>query len=326
MGQSFWESVISCDLVLPYSEPYEDLDTILPRYVAAGISSVSLSLSGDRHGIEQTMRHLAMVRAGILREPEHYRLALSVADIRQAKRDGKLAIQFNFQGSNGLGGDVEMVEVYYALGVRQMLLAYNKRNAAADGCLEESDAGLSSFGRSLIRRMNEVGMIVDATHTGYASCRDIFECSTAPVIFSHSNAIAVHGHERNIPDDLIHACAGSGGVIGVTGIGNFLSEEGTAEVADMLRHIRYIADSVGPRHVAIGIDNVYFTREHYRNFAKTPHRWTGRQALRPPPWNYFEPEQMPQLADALLDNGFSETEARGILGENYLRVAEGIWQ
>ncbi|WP_426960022.1 dipeptidase [Muricoccus radiodurans] len=326
MTSPFWDTVTSCDLVLPYSEPYENLDSILPRYIATGISFVSLSLSGDRHGIEGTMRHLAMVRADLLQQPERLRLALSVTDIRRAKAEHRLAVGFNFQGSNGLGGELDMVDVYYALGVRQMLLAYNKRNAAADGCLEESDAGLSGFGRNLVRRMNAVGMIVDATHTGYRSCRDLFEVSSAPVIFSHSNAQAVHGHERNISDDLIRASAASGGVIGVTGIGNFLSEEGTAEVTDMMRHIRYMADLVGPQHVAIGIDNVYFTREHYRNFAKTPQRWTGRNALRPPPWNYFAPEEMPALADALLDGGFSEAEARGILGENYLRVAEGIWK
>ena len=326
MTERFWESVTSCDLVLPYSENYEKLPTILPRYVAAGISFVSLSLSGDRHGIGQTMRHLAMVRADILSEPSLYRLALSVNDIRLAKVEGRLAIQFNFQGSNGLGGDPNMVEVYYALGVRHMLLAYNKRNAAADGCLESSDAGLSQYGRKLVAEMNRVGMLVDATHTGYRSCRELFELSESPVIFSHSNAIAVHDHERNIPDDLIKACAASGGVIGVTGIGNFLSAAGTAEVSDMMAHIDYLADLVGPEHIAIGIDNVFFEEEHYRNFARTPHRWTGRHALKPPPWHYFQPEQMPRLADALLDRGYGEETARGILGENFLRVAGSVWK
>lgn len=99
-------------------------------------------------------------------------------------------------------------------------MAYNQRNAVADGCHERTDGGLSRFGIELVQAMNRVGMLVDCTHTGYRSSMDVFEVSQAPVVFSHSNARAVWDHERNIRDDQAQACARTGGVIGVVGAGS----------------------------------------------------------------------------------------------------------
>src|SRR5690606_34276467 len=107
------------------------------------------------------------------------------------------------------------------------------------------DEGLSRFGVALIKEMNRVGMIVDCTHTGYRTSMEAMELSAAPTIFSHSLARALWDHERNVADDQIKACAATGGVIGMNGVGMFLGDnDGSPEkVAD---HIDYVAQLVGP--------------------------------------------------------------------------------
>ena len=127
------------------------------------------------------------------------------ADVERAKLEGKFAVVLHFQGTNPLGGDLNMVEVYYRLGIRHMLMAYNMKNLVGDGCMECTDDGLSRFGVAVVEEMNRVGMIVDVTHTGYRMTMDTFEVSKAPVIFSHSNPAAVWDIPRNVKDDQIKA-------------------------------------------------------------------------------------------------------------------------
>lgn len=315
---------VVCDLTLPFDPEYEGRDEILDRYFQSKVDFVSLTVGSDSHGVASTVRHIARVRHYIAAHPDKFAFARSVADIRKAKAEGKLAIGFHFQGSGGLEADPNMVEVYYELGVRQMLLAYNQMNAAATGCHERVDAGLSWYGRRLVAEMNRVGMLVDCTHVGYRATMEMMELSTAPVIFSHSNARAIWDHERNITDEQALACAATGGIVGVTGVGKFLSARGTSEVDDLLPHIRHFADLIGADRVAVGIDNVYFLAQHYRNVARNPDTWP--KGYPPPPWHYFSPEQVPELGEKLLQAGFSEDETNGILGENYLRVANQVWR
>ena len=180
-----------------------------------------------------------------------------VADIRRASAEKKLAVNFHFQGSNALLGDLNLVEAYRRLGVGHMILAYNMRNLAGDGCHEDTDAGLSAFGKALVGEMNRFNMIIDVSHTSLKTSMEAIECSSQPVIMSHSNARGVFAHERNITDEQAKACAESGGVIGVNGVGLFLSEARHDASADIIaRHADYFANLVGMDHVGIGMDSV----------------------------------------------------------------------
>jgi hypothetical protein len=127
---------------------------------------------------------------------------------------------------------------------------------------------------------------------------------------------------EDIRDDQIKACAKTGGIICLTGVGSFLSPAGTALPELFVPHARHIAELVGPRHLGIGIDNVYFQRQLEELKAANPHVWPAGTAV---PSKYFEPEQLPALADTLLGAGFDD-EVIGILGENYLRVAGEVWR
>ena len=296
---------------------------VLPRYVGAGFDLLSLTLADDWTWIEETVRHIAAQRNFFLSQPESYVLVERADDIEAARAAGKLAVCFNFQGTNGLGGDVHMVEAYHRLGIRQMILAYNVRNLAADGCHEPADGGLSGYGRDLVREMERVGMLLDLSHTGYRATMEAMEMATRPVVFSHSNPRRLREHGRNIADDQIEACAALGGVIGINGVGDFLGED-DASTETFLTHIDHVAGLVGPAHVGLGIDLVYdmegFTRFFEANREKY---WAGYDR---PLTAFFQPEQLPHVTEGLLARGYAENDVHGILGGNFLRVARAVWR
>ena len=315
-----------CDMTVNWEDDIEAerRRAVLPRYVASGVDFVSITLVDDWSWIEATMRHVAAQRAYFLSRSEDYVLVETAEDIVRAKREGKLGVGFNFQGSNGLGGDLNLVEAYYKLGVRQMILAYNVRNLAADGCHEVADGGLSQYGIDLVREMNRVGMVLDCSHTGYRATMQAMEVSQAPVVFSHSNAHALKAHGRNIKDDQIKACAATGGLVGVTGIGIFLGDD-DASVPAFMRHLEYMIDLVGVEHVGLGVDLVYDIEGWNRFFLANKDRY-WRDYADTPPAQFLQPETLPTVTEAMLDRGDAESDVRAILGGNTLRVAREVWR
>src|SRR5690606_23579948 len=137
--------------------------------------------------------------------------------------------------------DLHLLDTYKALGVGVIQLTYNVRNRLGDGASEETDAGLSHFGIAFVRRCNELGIIVDCSHTGARTTLDAIEVSSQPVIFSHANARAVHPSNRNITDEQIRALAAKGGVIGVVGFPGFVSHMARPSLDRFIDHIDHIA-------------------------------------------------------------------------------------
>ena len=297
---------------------------MLPRYQAAGFNFLSLTMAADWDRPEPALRHFAQQRQWFARQPERFRLVERVADIHQAKAAGQLAIGFHFQGAGPLGYDPALVEIYYRLGLRWMILCYNLRNPLGDGCHEPGDAGLSQLGRAFVAEMNRVGMLIDASHAGIRSSRDIIEHSAHPVIFSHSSVRAVKYHERNITDEQIDACAARGGVIGINGIGAFLSPGNSADVPALLRHIDHIAQRVGAQHVGLGLDVVFYQEFMQKLFDAGP--MMASRGYPRPPWADVKPEELEGLVAALMALGYPDDAIQGILGANFLRVAAAVWK
>jgi membrane dipeptidase len=316
---------IVCDMVLPWGARWISVrGNTIERFARAGFSYVSLTVGLDSvPSLEATIQHMAAERRRIDAQPDKYVFVEDVGDIERAKREGKLALGFHHQGTNPLQCDLNMVSLYYRLGVRSLLLCYNSKNSVGDGCHEPTDAGLSSFGRSLIREMNRVGMLVDCSHTGHRTTMDAIEASSAPVVFSHSNARALRDHERNIRDDQIRACAQSGGVIGMNGMGIYIGDNDASNAA-MFRHVDYMCEMVGWQHVGLGLDYVYFADGFYNLIRAKPEMYPP--ADYPIPQQFFEPEQLTGLVGLMLEHGYTDEQVRGILGGNYLRVARDVWK
>ena len=294
----------------------------LERWRASGIDYLSINAAYDVKPWTLAMEALSQFRRWIREHPETLVQVETVADVHRAKAAGKLAVTFDIEGMDALNGDAGMVDMFYRLGVRHMLFAYNRNNLAGGGCHDE-DIPLTDFGRDVISEMNRVGMVVDCSHTGYRTSMDAIEASSAPVIFSHSNARVLRDHERNIWDDQIKACAATGGVIGVTGVGIFLGPRGP-EVDHLVEHIDHMVELVGAEHVGVGMDSVLESAEPGGPFTRNRDYWPESQ-YPDSGTGYVPPEAMPKLTQALLDRGYDEDAVRGILGGNFLRIAEAVW-
>ena len=261
---------------------------MLERMRASGYSTVSITAAYDPDDRMSAVRRIGAWRRFVDAHPDEYILLGTAEDDERAKEQGKLALGFHFQGTTPFDRDIGLVDVFHALGVRHALLAYNRRNLVGVGCHERKDTGLSRFGRELVREMQRVGMLVDCSHTGRQTALDTFEIASAPVIYSHANSAALHRHGQNIDDDLARACAATGGVVGVNGIGIFLGDNDASTDA-LFRHVDHWVQLLGPRHVGIGLDAVSDRATMAASVAQDPSRWPpdGRQmnSTNSRPWN-----------------------------------------
>jgi membrane dipeptidase len=309
---------------MPVARPHDT--SFLPqleRYRAAGVSAVMLNVGFGDMGIEEHVRTLASLRCWIKARPDEYLLLRSADDVERANATGRLAVGFDIEGANAVADQPSMVSLYYDLGVRWMLLAYNTNNRVGGGCQDE-DKGLTPFGREVIAEMERVGMQVCCSHTGHRTVRDVFEVATRPVIFSHSNPSAVYPHPRNIPDDLIRACAATGGVVGINGIGSFLGKNDNSSET-FARHVDHVAQLVGAQHVALGLDYVFDTQELDDYLSKMAHTFPAELGYEKGV-RMVAPEQLEAIVLALQRIGYRDADLRAVLGGNLMRLARTVWK
>lgn len=294
----------------------------LERVRNAGVTVVALNVGYGEQGIEEHVRMLAHFRAWVTAHADRYLLVERAGDVALAKESGRLGIFFDIEGANAIADQATMIALYYDLGVRWMLMAYNRNNRVGGGCLDD-DAGLTAFGRSVIAEMNRVGMVPCCSHTGKRTVLDVIAASSTPVIFSHSNPRALWDHPRNIDDDVMLACAERGGVVGINGVGAFHADP---EPATLARAVDYVAQKAGVDHVGIGLDYVFDQEELKAAFAATPHLF-GEDAKRYPNGCPFAaPERIGDIAAALAAIGYTDDDLRKVLGLNWLRVAREVWK
>lgn len=301
----------------------------LERVRKAGIDVISLNVSFDVADPGEAFSVLATFRQWIYQHPEYYTLADTIADIERAKADRRLAVIFDIEGGNAVAAHPGLVEIFYRLGVRWMLLAYNQNNKLGGGCMDD-DTGLTDYGRLIIDEMEHVGMVLCCTHVGHRTAREAIEYSSQPVIFSHSNPAAVYPHVRNIPDDLMKACAAGGGVVNINGVGLFLGDgpEGIGDnsTATIVRHLDYVVQLIGPEHVGLGLDYVFDLSELKEYIHRHPEKFPAALSTPGAYYPQVEPERFPMIAEALLRMGYKDTDVQGILGGNNLRIAKQVWK
>ena len=190
--------------------------------------------------------------------------ALASADIDRAVNDGSIALIYYTQNATPIGDDVARLDALHQLGVRIVQLTYNTRNLLGDGCLERTNAGLSTFGLAVMEGMKTRRMLVDVSHSGEATSLDAIRLSGAPVAITHAGCKTVFDHPRNKSDSVLRAMANGGGVIGIYQINPYLGPNERNTLDTYVAHIEHAINVAGIEHVGIGSD-----REH-RTIPDTP--------------------------------------------------------
>jgi membrane dipeptidase len=206
-------------------------DTDIPRLRAGGVGTQFWSvyvpsslppLQAVRQQLEQIDIALRLIRL----YPDDLMLATSVADIEQARKEGKIASLLGIEGGHTIINSLGVLRAYYDLGARYMTLTHYHTTDWADSATDVArHGGLSGFGKEVVHEMNRLGMLVDISHVSADTMNDVLDLTEAPVIFSHSSARALTKHKRNVPDDVLKRVTSNDGIVMVTFIPDFVSEE-----------------------------------------------------------------------------------------------------
>jgi microsomal dipeptidase-like Zn-dependent dipeptidase/anthranilate/para-aminobenzoate synthase component II len=200
-------------------------------------------------------RLLSEIEAMVAQSSSSVAIARTPDDLYRLKREGKHALMLGIENGYAIGLDPRRVEHFRQRGVVYMTLCHNGDNDLCDSARGNHEhGGLSELGRSVIREMNRVGMMVDLSHAAESSFYQAIDTSRTPIVCSHSSALALCDHPRNLADDQLRALAVSGGVAQVCLYDGFLRKEGGATIDDAVRHIVHMVNVTGIDHVGIGTD------------------------------------------------------------------------
>lgn len=312
-------------------EFHEEMD----RCMAAGFKVLAACPSADSldSSVAGIVKALESYLNKINERPDKYKIVRTTKDIDESIKEKKLGLFFTHQGTALFNGDVDMVGVWRQLGYGYCLLCYNQRNSVGDGCFEKENAGLTAYGKELIKAYNRYGMIVDVSHTGERTSLDAIEVSTQPVISSHSGALAIANYQRSISDAVIKAVARSGGVCSINMVGAFMDKSNPDIVTTdtLYRHIDYMVNLVGIDHVGFGSDyipNINITASLIQTPAGAAVFPDGGYSAAmgakgvPTPAPY---QIVAALVDKLLEKGYSEEDCGKFLGGNTYRVMQRVW-
>jgi len=303
--------------------------------VESGITAVNLTMNGS--DFASSVRNIAGWMDRIERFPGAFLQVRTVEHLLQAKAEGKLGIVCGFQDTTPFEGELEPIEVFAQLGVKVTQLTYNVRNLVGDGCLEPANGGLTRYGRSVVERMNEVGMIVDLSHCGKRTTAEGIAASSVPVAITHSGCNGVARHPRSKDDTELRALADGGGVIGIY-LMPFLTPGRVPMREDVLNHIEHAIDVCGEDHVGIGSDlsttpidgsEDYWTA--HRDFVAGRIE-RGVAAPNEDPDILFTVDdlnshrRMELIADGLAGRGHTDDRIEKVLGGNWTRLFREIWR
>jgi membrane dipeptidase len=210
--------------------PVPAIQTDLPRLARGGVGAqfwsvfVPADLAGET-AVATTLEQIDLVHELIRRYPSALELALTADDVDRIIREGKLASLIGAEGGHSIGGSLGTLRALYALGVRYMTLTHNRNLPWADSATDdEAIGGLSAFGREVVREMQRLGMLVDLSHVSPGTMRDALDTAEGPVIFSHSSALALCDHPRNVPDEILARLPENGGTCMVNFVPAFVSQ------------------------------------------------------------------------------------------------------
>ncbi len=319
---------------------HTDINRLREGRVGAQWWSVYVSAQiPEDEAVKRTLEQIDFVHRLTEKYPDHFEMALTADDVERIFADGKIASLMGMEGGHSIANSMAVLRMMYELGVRYMTITHNRTLDWADAAGDDPQHdGLTEFGEEIIREMNRLGMLVDLSHTTPATMKDAIRVSEAPVMFSHSNARTLAGHPRNVPDDVLHLTKENNGIVMVTFVETFTSEERRqhfAERAAYQRKKQYLhpgepdsvsahmerwdAENEAPKST---LEQVADHIDHIRYQIGVEHIGIGGDYDGIPslPLGLEDVSTYPDLFAELLKRGYTEDELKKIAGLNMLRV------
>lgn len=262
------------------------------------------------------------------RNTDVFSLVGTVADIDRAKAQGKVAVIMGVQDSDHFRKP-EDVKSFYQMGQRVSQLTYNAQNLIGSGCTDRVDGGVSDFGVTIIKAMNDAGMLVDTSHCGDRTTLDAIALSPKAIAITHANCRAISGHARAKTDEAIKALGAKGGVIGVSDVRMFVTAKEPTTIDNIIDHVDHIAKLIGVEHIGIGSDMDLYG---YDNLSAEQTKalqanYAGKYGFRAKSDtdDTSHPQRIYDVTEGLIRRGYSDANIMAILGGNFHRLLAATW-
>jgi membrane dipeptidase len=326
-------AIVIDSLCAPFIDTDPPKDDILALVRQSGLTAINYTVSLPT--FEDTVSNIALVEMLIEQHPEAFLIVRRYSDIDRAKRENKIGIMPGFQYTAFLEENPDRIEMFRQLGVRIMQLTYNNRSIFGDGCLEPGNAGLSKAGIAAVKKMNDLGIAVDLSHSGYRTTSDGIAASNKPVLISHSGCAAVYAHPRNKPDEILKALADRGGYFGVYLMPYVVASPTVPTREHVLDHVVHAINQCGADHVGIGSDSsiqkTVLTAEQRASFDQDIAR-RNKLGIGAPGEDRYPyvpdlngPDHMEVIAVELAKRGQPAAVIEKVMGSNFQRVIGEIW-
>ena len=310
-----------------YADPLTEQEAAMFR--TCGITAFHNSVGvGGPAAYDEALQFIAAWSGFAGRNSDVFSLVGTAADIDHAKAKHKIAVIMGLQNAEQFR-EAKDVKDFYQLGLRCAQLTYNTQNLIGSGSTERVDGGISDFGIEIIKAMNAVGMLIDVSHSGDQTTLDAIELSPRPIAFTHSNCRALNNHPRLKTDEAIQKLARKGGVMGITGVRNFVKDREPTTVEDIVDHIDHVVKLVGIEHVGIGTDSDLpgYDKMPPDQYAQLKAAYKASYAFRDKidTDGFNHPRKMYDLTDALIRRGYSDNNIQAVLGGNFRRLLGESW-
>ncbi|MGQ0764849.1 MAG: dipeptidase [Gemmatimonadota bacterium] len=305
---------------------FEYTDSIIRDMLGSGMDSITITLCDPKpegaEALALAVDSLLEHDRYLVRSPQYFVKATSVADLDRARSQRKLAVYYLFQNTVQFGKSLDRVTMFHRMGLASCQLTYNTKNEAGVGCWETG--GVTPFGRELISEMNRLRMLIDLSHANMQTMAEAIEVSRSPVIVSHTACMAVHQNRRNTTDENLRALAVRGGLVGICQMRPFLTTKKSDNLHAYFDHIVHAVRVAGAEHVCIGSDRdhrvIRLTPEYIAELKREEGSQVNDSEL---PYFIDElngPRRMEVVWDGLVRRGLGSDDVAGIMGRNLRRL------
>jgi len=312
---------------------------ISQKVIESPLDAFFFTVPGQMEGFHNCVDEIGRLYNLFDNKGKKIRIVGTLEDLADAKNAGEKSLIIAFQDPHPIENSLDKLRVLYELGLRVVQLTYNKSNYIGTGCTETIDRGLTDFGRKTVKKMNELGIVIDLSHCSKQTAIDVLEISEKPVVFSHAGVKTLTQNPRNRSDEELMLLKKNGGVIGLSSWGPLcwnIAKKTRPTLDEFIDHIDYVVNKVGIGHVGFGCDN---TLDESKDLSGT----TEQSLLYPEVVAEYNEAvgidpgvrhavgfdgvwEINNVIDRLKERGYVNEDINQFLGGNFLRVMKCVWK